>query len=142
MNKVIRLGTAPVGGRRASVFCRIRLKDGELSITGVEGPLASGSALGGCGQIVGHLDPFSINPAPGWDRAKVHRFLELWDQWHLNHMRAGCTHQRENGEKEVGKPCDVCGYRYGSAWLSAELPQHVVDFMESLPESDKKPAWV
>lgn len=142
MRKIIRLGTIKTGRRHASVFCNIKVTDGELSICGVEGPLPSGNCLGGCGQIVMSLKPRDIKPAPAWDYAKIREFLKLWDQWHLNHMRAGCAHQRERGEREVGKPCEVCGYRYGSAWLKEPLPQHVVDFMASLPETDKTPAWV
>lgn len=48
--------------------------------------------------------------------------------WHLNAMRAGCTHQRAAGwgrQDDIGKPCPECGYRYGSAWLFEPLPAEV-----------------
>lgn len=91
MNKVIRIGTVPThNGRRISVFCRIEYKSGRLSISGVEGPTHSGNAHGGCGQIVMHLrdQVDTITPAPGWTREMLVRFFEVWDEWHLNDMRA------------------------------------------------------
>jgi hypothetical protein len=30
------------------------------------------------------------------------------------------------------KPCPVCGYRYGTAWLTEELPQEIRDYVEGL----------
>lgn len=32
----------------------------------------------------------------------------------------------------LGKPCPVCGYRYGTGWKKAELPSDVVSFLEGL----------
>lgn len=40
------------------------------------------------------------------------------------------------------KPCPVCGYKYGSEWLKEEVPQEVIDWLFSLPESKITPAWV
>ena len=40
------------------------------------------------------------------------------------------------------KPCPVCGYRYGTAWKREEVPQNVIDWLFSLPETDVVPAWV
>jgi len=42
----------------------------------------------------------------------------------------------------LAKPCPVCGYKYGTAWLEEKLPQEVIDFLASLPESPTKPAWI
>lgn len=92
-----------------------------------------------------------------------------WRRWHLNDMRAGCEHQREQGwDKQpidptkptdtygrhfegqqqdswnllgwvrpdehpdglLTKPCPVCGYKYGSAWLTEELPESVREWFE------------
>jgi hypothetical protein len=38
--------------------------------------------------------------------------------------------------------CPECGYKYGTAWLKEEVPAEVIDFLNSLPETDRKPAWV
>lgn len=150
MKKVVRIGTVNIGNRRASVYAEIVFEDGRLSITGVEGPLPSGNCLGGCGQIDMH-SPKIVKWAKGWSQELYDRFLEVWDKWHLNDMKAGCIHQRELGwiYKEhsdpvtfQGEACPVCGYRIGSAWLKEEVPAEVISFLESLPETDKTPAWV
>ena len=113
MKKVMRIGTIPCNGRRASLFCVVqdRKGDGELSFTGVIGPLRSGNALGGCGQIdmefahrkasdddqrYGDLIKASdIRFAPGRTRDKWLDFLDAWKRWHLNHMKAGSKVQED-----------------------------------------------
>ena len=48
-------------------------------------------------------------------------------------------------ESPVGilcKPCPVCGYKYGTSWLKEEVPQDVIDWLFSLPETTVTPAWV
>jgi len=42
----------------------------------------------------------------------------------------------------LSKACPVCGYKYGSKWLREEVPAEVVDFLQSLPDSDVIPAWM
>lgn len=32
----------------------------------------------------------------------------------------------------LGKPCPVCGYKYGTSWKKVELPSDVVSFLEGL----------
>jgi hypothetical protein len=188
MNKTVRIGTINTGrGRWASIFAKIEYIGGKLSITGVEGPLPSGNALGGAGQIImsfkeydarGYMSIRDIKPAPGWDRGKIKRFFDLWDRWHLNDMRAGCEHQRALGwDKEpidpnkpttaygkfypgqthdsrnlkswvnppvghMSEPCPVCGYKYGTAWLTESVPADVINFLFGLPDADITPAWV
>lgn len=41
-----------------------------------------------------------------------------------------------------GHLCPVCGYSIGSAWLKMEVPQDVIDFLFSLPDTEIIPAWV
>ena len=194
MEKTMRIGTVKTwsGGRYASVYIRATYQDGKFSMSGVVGPLHSGNALGGCGQIdmefehrnSDHNDsryndlitPQQINFAPGWTAKKWFDLLEIWAVWHLNDMQAGCEHQRaEKWEKVridpaelpnshanrdgkgilaswvypkehpkglLTKPCPVCGYRYGTAWLKKDVPQSVIDFVENLPNADKTPAWI
>lgn len=238
MKKIVRLGTI---GPVRDVFCKIEITNGNLSITGVDGPMSGGNCMGSCGQIVTHLKAEDITPAPGWNPRLIGRFLAVWDAWHLNDARAGCEHQRKEWnitegitihhfrlkvavseaireceraatnciaagqtykptkedtrranlartithdsaelppelindytpnfpqyagdthnrayEKKMAcwvrpeehpkgllcKPCPTCGYKYGSAWLREELPTEIVDFLMSLPDTDKTPAWV
>lgn len=58
-------------------------------------------------------------------------------RWHLNDMRADCEHQEAavaggRAKYECGDACEVCGYRYGSAWLKRELPAEVIELAETV----------
>lgn len=154
-------------GRFYPVFLKVEIKDGTLSISGVEGPTQSGNAHGSCGQIDMEFDhrymkdndkryehpimSSELRFSKGWNSNKWLDLLDVWKNWHLNDMHAECEHQRalgwtyeEHHDKETykGENCPVCGYSIGSAWLKVELPQSVIDFLVSLPDTDRKPAWV
>lgn len=166
--KVVRLGTAKsYNGRSYSIFCEIEFKDGRLSISGVEGPTRDGNALRACGQIDMHLrnEQDSINLAPGWTRESLQRFFDVWQRWHLNDLKAGSQEQEDwlrvnpipkeeytypKSHYEVasaklqaaGLNPDSSGYKYGHAWKREEVPSDVIEFLKSLPNTDKQPAWV
>jgi hypothetical protein len=148
INKTVRLGTRPTyNGRRMNVFCKIGFDGQRLSISGVEGPTRNGNCIGACGQIDMHLGQGEdITPAPGWTAETIAAFLQAWNRWHLNDMRAGCEHQRALGwtkyEDHPSEPCPTCGYKYGSRWLTEEVPADVLAFLSSLPDTDLVPAWV
>ncbi len=115
--KVCRPGTIDIGNWRASVFIKIDYDGKRLSISGVEGPLLTGNALGGCGQINMHLRAAQFQTfAPGWDTDTVAHLLEVWKRWHLNDMRAGCEHQRAEGWADrpidPNKPMDTYGKHF------------------------------
>ncbi len=160
--KIVRLGTiASYGGRRMNIFCTVEFKAGKLSISGVEGPLASGNCVGGCGQIDMHLrDQIKeITPAPGWDCVRLTRFFQVWKKWHLNDTKAGSPAQEafldanklaDNGYVAVSHRLADAGlnpdpnhlvngapYKYGSAWLRVEVPADAVEFLRDLPDADK-----
>lgn len=79
----------------------------------------------------------------------------LWERWHLNDMKAGCSHQEERYRADpsarptyrneyVGStgdtlsgPCSECGYRYGTRWLYEPLPS---DIIEQILKAAKGPA--
>lgn len=42
----------------------------------------------------------------------------------------------------LGKPCPVCGYKYGTSWIKEEVPQDVIDWLFSLPETKIQLAWI
>ena len=42
----------------------------------------------------------------------------------------------------IGKPCPVCGYKYGTEWKKEEVPKEVIDWLLALPETTIEPAWV
>lgn len=39
------------------------------------------------------------------------------------------------------KPCPVCGYQYGTAWQTEEVPKEVTDWLFALPDTPVRPAW-
>lgn len=126
------------GGRRYSVWCHIKYLDGKLSITGVEGATHGGNCLGSCGQIYDELKDF-VRLEPEWTSEMLVWFISVWKKWHLNDMQAGCEHQRKSGSQDK---CDICDYEYGSAWLTMEVPETVLDALKNLPESKKSYCWI
>lgn len=121
----------------------ISLENGRLSITGVvytgKWLLKSERNLISCGQCLDECR--DIIPA---------QLAEIWERWHLNDMKAGtynqekaldavkCTFSRLDWYTEA---CNYLtsinlyednGYRYGSAWLTEELPTEVINYVSAL----------
>lgn len=127
MHKIVNIGTVPApDGRtgRAEIFCKINTEAGKLSISGVIGPLKNGNARGSCGQIADDIreamNAGEIKRAAGWEEkpdtrgewtgteyARVNdplvKFINVWDRWHLNDMRAACEHQRAAGWEDQAR---------------------------------------
>lgn len=152
------------------VFIKIEWNGSNLSITGVEGPDKFGNCSGGCGQIVDNLSKYI--PANGLTKQEILKIQSIWKMYHLNNMQPACEHQRNLGwDKEKIDPtkdtgwhidgktanlkswayppighlteeCPVCGYKYGTKWLRKEVPQDVIEFLFSLPNTDVQPAWI
>lgn len=146
--KTLRVGTAQIGNRRASVYIFVKFNGSELSITGVEGPLASGNALGSCGQIDMHLKPAMIAPAAAWSMTDIEKLWTIWDRWHLNHMQSGDAAQMAWLHANPDVPMDFkarkaalaaagLGDHYGSKWWIEAVPSDVLDWLKALPDSDK-----
>lgn len=55
---------------------------------------------------------------------------------------AGWVTEKEHPRGLLSKPCEVCGYKYGTKWLHREIPAQVLEFLQGLPDSTIKPAWV
>lgn len=137
--------TSPGTTDAGRLFVTVRFDGRRLSITGVEGPRPNGDCRGGCGQV-GIPDSIRLRDGEGWDLKMVEQLRAVWDEWHLNDMRAGCVHQRAakwDPQTSVGKPCPECGYRYGWAWLFEEVPADVLEFLRGLPDAseDLPAAW-
>lgn len=110
--KILNPGAVIINGRRADVFVSVTYDEkGKLSLTGVEGPLRNGDALGSCGQIdMGFkLDEYARH----WTADRVERLLYIWHRWHLNDMRAGCEHQRE---WDTTRPLELQKLTWGPAF--------------------------
>lgn len=154
--------------KKFNVFLKIKFIDGKLSISGVEGPFSNGNCAGACGQIIMSYKerPQDYLMADPYTGETVKKIMEIWDEWHLNDMNAGTVAQtavlkgfKEAVKKATGKEprmdydkqCAVLdaagmleddGYKYGTAWLKRDVPEDVLDFLKSLPETDLEPAWV
>lgn len=121
----------------------LEINNGRLSISGVvyEGArlLKSERNLISAGQCLD--DAKELLPE---------RLVQIWEYWHLNDMRAG-TFAQEQALKEVKDSFDrldwytqACaylesigllydnGYKYGSAWLTEELPEDVIEYVKNL----------
>lgn len=164
MEKIVCIGHQPCIG---FTFCKIKFESGNLSISGVEGPKSNGDCRGSCGQIIMHEWNFD-SLSDGWSPELVEKFREIWEEWNLNDLTAvspaqaawikankldyaypkshyqvyadALTEAGINPDPDFlheGKP-----YKYGHAWLRREVPNDVIAFIESLPESKTIPAWV
>lgn len=77
-----------------TVHVQYRVKGGNLAITGVIGAKRNGDASGSAGQCQDEIRTARfVDYAAGWSAELVSKFLDVWDQWHLNDLRAGCVHR-------------------------------------------------
>jgi hypothetical protein len=101
--KVVNPGMVEAYDRRGNpvkvrLWVCIKYIDGKLSITGVEGPTASGDAFGSCGQCGVDSD---IEPSTDWTAAECRKLGEIWDRWHLNDMRPFSPEMKADGWDEL-----------------------------------------
>jgi hypothetical protein len=98
----VKIGPTPDG----MVWIEMQWDSKRLSITGVQGPVSNGDCHGGCGQVINavleaaryaetHQTQTRIEPN------KIRHLAAIWKEWHLNDMRAGCTHQESLGWHKV-----------------------------------------
>lgn len=82
-----------------------------------------------CGQVHDLIATDLHKGALNQPHLFLQALLNLWHDWHLNDMNAGCQHQREAGWdlKRCGEKCPKCGYEWGSKWLVRPLPKAVED---------------
>lgn len=75
------------------------------------------------GQCLDTL-PEVVKPTKGMTRADILMIHEIWKQYHLNDMNAGCEHMGEGWD--VGMTCPVCGYGYGKEWKYRPIPDYIM----------------
>ena len=99
------------------------------------------------GRVANLSDAEKFMVAPEWFRDRftppgADSFLSgLYDVKKRETKRTGWVRPDEHPDGVLGKPCPACGYEYGSAWLFEDVPSDVIEWLESLPESDKTPPW-
>ena len=108
------------------------------------------------------------NFAAGWDKKSILHFIEVWKEWHLNGLHAGNAKQEAFVKKyleenptekyDYTKMCKVLEehnlfedkddiyngkpYKYGHGGRYVALPEEVIEYVKSLPETKIIPAWV
>ena len=135
--------------RGENIFVTVTYDGTRLSICGVVGPMNNGNCTGNCGQI----RPIEVAEyASGWNADMVTELNRVWERWHLNDLRAGTPSQelhlriaKDNGWKySYEEACamlknaglyEINGYKYGHSWLTEEIPQYVITFLDKLPTS-------
>lgn len=143
------------GRRNCSAYITWRLENGRFSMCAeIWNPRETDTyVVGQCVEEVAAYFPYN---------AKARRMVEVWKRWHLNDMRTGSPSQeawlREHpvtfkypdshyekasealaavglnpdpGYTHNGKP-----YKYGSAWLTEELPPEIVAEIQSWSSVD------
>ena len=124
MNKIMRIGTIKTyRGGHVSVYIRAEDTRNHLSICGVIGPSRAGNAYGGCGQI---------------DMEFAHR-------------------NEADNDSRYSNPTKPQEFSFAKGWnarlwldlldiwkqwhFKENYPQSAIDFINSLPDTDREPAW-
>jgi hypothetical protein len=89
IDKWVNVGSTKIGDRHVDTLVHIQFDGKRLSISGVEGPVPNGNCFGACGQI-------DLSNTVAWPGVNKNKLAKVWERWHLNDMRAGCEHQRQN----------------------------------------------
>lgn len=95
--------------KMVNAFVKIEYTDSNLSISGVVGPKSNGDCYGSAGQCIDAIR--NGIPTKEWSEEMLNKLCDIWEEWHLNDMRAYCKHQKDLGWKEFAKK-NVTLYHY------------------------------
>lgn len=65
-----------------------------------------------------------------------------WNSGATEEKTLGWLRPDEHPDGILTKPCPVCGYKYGTAWKTEQVPEDVLQFLYNLPDTTRLPAWV
>jgi hypothetical protein len=82
------------------------------------------------GQIRDRLSEIT-QPAKGFTLKDIAKINQIWEKWHLNNLQSHCAHQDMAIKWDKVDPCPLNGYKAGSAWLLNELPQEIINEIQS-----------
>lgn len=54
----------------------------------------------------------------------------------------GWLKPEEHPEDLLCRPCPICGYKYGTAWIKEEVPKYIIEWLFKLPEAEVEPTWI
>lgn len=81
--------------------------------------------------------PFELREAPDADGAASGRY-----QVHMREKKAaGWVRPQEHPGGLLTKPCETCGYKYGTRWLYEYVPAYIQTWLHELPAGNLSPAW-
>lgn len=91
--------------------------------------------------------PYSITTAAEISKKEAENYepqkpLFDGDKGPTEKKQLGWLYEKDHPDGILCKPCPICGYKYGTSWLTEEVPSEVIDWLFSLPDSEIKPAWV
>lgn len=89
-------------------FIEIEFVGGNLSLHGVMGPFKSGNCKGNCGQCIDTIcnlkhDYYKNQLNKGWNKDMLEKLVKIWDEWHLNAMKAYSPAMKEAGWDKIAK---------------------------------------
>lgn len=87
---------------------------------------------------------FTVGSSDPYPEARLKLLLDegYLAPWKTKSKTAGWVYPYQHPKGLLAKPCPVCGYKYGTAWLKEVVPQEVIDELFSMPASTTTPAWV
>lgn len=115
--KIVNLGLIPLyHGRRANVYCQIRYYSNsrDRMCLSITGVIGP-YANGNCAGACGQISEYLCmidKFAKGWTKERVQQFTSYWMKYHLNVM------------------------------YNIEVPEDVVKWLYTLPDTGRRPAWV
>lgn len=74
--------------------------------------------------------PWQIKKDPAEVTSLFYR--DCYEEHERETKTAGWVYPSEHPKGLLCKPCEVCGYKYGSAWLKEEVPADVLDYLKTL----------
>ena len=63
---------------------------------------------------------------------------------HFDGQKVSCANmliwvsEKEHPQGLLGKPCPICGHKYGTKWLRIEVPAEVLQWLKDLPRCNPK----
>lgn len=84
-------------------------------------------------ELPAELAPFYEPNGPQYEGDQYNRPSET--------KAVGWLYPKDHPEGILTKPCEVCGYRYGSEWKREEVPADVIEWLFSLPTASEPCKW-
>lgn len=89
-------------------FIEIEFVGGSLSLHGVMGPFKNGNCKGSCGQCIDTIcnlehEYYNNQLNKGWSKEMLDKLVKIWDEWHLNAMKAYSPAMKEAGWDKIAK---------------------------------------